>query len=133
MEIVHYKPTIIYDGATNPEGMKVGADSLRKMFPNKKIHYLIGLSMGKPIRDVISSAEKIAESMFFTNLPANHGIDAKKMFDECRIKNRFYYGNRLTALNACLDYAEENDVIVITGSFYLIGSLRKHVNRKFHL
>ena len=64
IEVLNSKPTFIIDAAHNPDGMKALTDTLKKLFPNKKISFIFGVSKDKAYKEMIEMMLPIAKDFY---------------------------------------------------------------------
>ena len=89
-ELIGKEPTVIYDGAHNPEGIAAAVKSIKEYFPNDKVYALSGVMRDKDYGKIAADLATVA-SRAFTVTPDNpralnakeyatvltsHGIDA---------------------------------------------------------
>jgi dihydrofolate synthase/folylpolyglutamate synthase len=123
MELVQVKPSIILDVAHNSAGVFVLFNSLKKI-QHHKLHCVFGNSNDKDLGDIIPLLPKDA-SYYFTTFRNSRSRNA----DEWRkIGHNFFpkymvFNNPLEALESAKDNAHINDLIVVFGSFFLVGEL----------
>ncbi len=63
-EIIHTGPTVIFDGAHNPQGIDAAADSVKRYFGDKKIVVLTGVLRDKDYRYIAKRLSEISERAF---------------------------------------------------------------------
>ncbi|MDV7694174.1 hypothetical protein A7K95_10390 [Pediococcus parvulus] len=136
MQIIQQHPTVILDGAHNPDGAKQLVQSLKSLFPNRKIHFLLGFLADKNYFEMLKSYLPIATDVY-VNTPSQH---QRALDKECLanvIRNEFHFANvhlfepndSHEALAQARQRSSTNDVIIITGSFYFI----KQFEGEFHV
>ncbi len=59
-EVLSQNPMIILDGAHNPEGVRSAVDSLKLLFPKRKIHFLLGVMADKDVTAMINMMDEVA-------------------------------------------------------------------------
>lgn len=126
MEVLSVNPTIILDGAHNPDGMAALADAVRKYLPGKKITAIVGMLADK---DVKSSLHFLAG--LFTNVitlaPNNpRAMKAEDLAERFRLNGipAQAMENAGEALQKGMSLAGEDGALLICGSLYLAGDIR---------
>jgi dihydrofolate synthase / folylpolyglutamate synthase len=123
--------TIILDGAHNQQKMATFVHSFTKLYPQKKVAVLLAVKEDKAFIAVVNELLSIAHFFIFTtfsssqDLPA-HAIDPTLLGNYCEEKNLKNYvviHDHTEAYERLMSRSE--DVLVITGSFYLLAQLRK--------
>jgi dihydrofolate synthase/folylpolyglutamate synthase len=133
-EIVQKKPLIILDGAHNPTKIKVFLTSLTRIFPNKKFIFVVACKRGKDTKAML--ARLVPHSKAFVITGFSKITDVGKRFttppDELEevLTTLTFSGkivvekNSSKALNEAKRMASSDDVIIATGSLYLVGEIR---------
>ena len=116
-DIVQQRPLIIIDGAHNRAKMRYTAERLKRL-KYDKLHLIVALAANKE-RDILDA------------IPADFVYPTKfqSVDRQCTNPVKLYPGSPIftdssQALDAALQAAGPEDVILITGSFYLAGELR---------
>jgi dihydrofolate synthase/folylpolyglutamate synthase len=121
-EIVREKPTLILDGAHNPAKAEALAKLLQAEYPGKRIHFVIGAVKGHDVQSSMShllplAGKVIAAQPQLRRVPAETIAEiAKESCDDVQIIHSVP-----DAVRAALDDAGEDDVVCVTGSFYVVG------------
>jgi dihydrofolate synthase/folylpolyglutamate synthase len=130
MRIIGQK-TIIMDGAHNQQKMQAFVQSFKHQFPEQKATVLLGMKAGKEYDEVLPLLQPITDSLIICEFSAvqDTHIEAVTTEDlENAAKNIGYTHviiskNPNQAYQQLLDSAGE--IGIITGSFYLLGEIRK--------
>lgn len=131
-EVMQKDPIVILDGAHNADKISFffkKLDQLRSKFKTHgKLHIICALTSqkdaGKVFAPLFDKADKIYISRFTTSFrKVTPPLEIKKFCP----KNKFagIFLDPKEALKSALKNAHKNDLIVITGSFFLCGDLRK--------
>lgn len=121
---------IIMDGAHNSPKIKALASSISELYPNQKITVVLALKKDKDIEDMSQILNTIASSVIATmfkttvSLPYR-SVDATLLANELirqGLKNVKSVNEADDALKLAI--GGTNKIIVVTGSFYLLGQLR---------
>lgn len=124
------KDNILLDGAHNNDGIDSLVDYLsRNKFPKLKI--LLGILEDKDYKDMIHKLENIPAEFFATKVPIeikeSHLENLKNSFN----KNVTTYENYKKALSGIIPNLENDEVLLITGSLYLISAVRSEILDKY--
>ena len=123
MELISDQPRIILDGAHNELGIKVLVDSLAGM-SYKKLIVIVGNLEDKDYQVMAKNLQSLEASFILTDVAYG-----KRSLDSDVLGQ--FYGRSLVirdnrkALEKALDLYEEGDLILVTGSLYLIADFRK--------
>jgi len=120
------KTTLVLDAAHNPDAAIVLKKTLLSFFPGKKIIFIIGIMKDKDINSFLKIILKEDCSYYFTQ----PGIDrAAKAEELLKIANNIQEGDYQrtsepeSALQLALLEAAQDDIICITGSFYMVSDI----------
>ena len=132
LEVLGKKPTIVIDGAHNIDGIKALRKNVEKYFKYNKIYLLLGILADKQVKQMIEEIAPIAEKIYALT---PHSERAELSED---LKNEILkYNSNTIALESyeeafllVLKEAKEEDLILISGSLYMIGDMRKIITQK---
>jgi dihydrofolate synthase/folylpolyglutamate synthase len=129
-DIVSEKPLIVLDGAHNPYSAQCLRGSIKSLFPNKRVVLLCSILSNKDIDGIASILSPIASEIVLTttNSPRTAPLSLLKE----KFKNRGGSKNSpilceetVCAVETAKNLAREDDLILVTGSMYLIGDVLK--------
>lgn len=124
-QIVHDKPTVILDGAHNPDGAEALADSLRERFAGRPMRFVIGMMGRHSVEGVVAALAPLATSIIATQPSDERRMPADSVAEEVA-RHGFetpVVTPPMEALRRALAGAGPEDVIVVTGSFYTVGEI----------
>lgn len=126
IEVLNSKPTFIIDAAHNPDGMKALTDTLKKLFPNKKISFIFGVSKDKAYKEMIEMMLPIAKDFYVVAADSERALTVNELtnFLSGYCKSVYSNGTIKSTVKKVLDISTENDVICAAGSLYFIGEIR---------
>ena len=135
LEIIHRQPLMVVDGAHNSEG----ATSLKKAlsedfaaFQNRIL--ILGMLTPHDPKDFVESlGVKDFAAVFVTAPQWPRAIAPSELGDAVRAAggNAIESPNVEAALATALGMADDEDLILATGSLYLVGELRAEARRRF--
>lgn len=118
-ETVSLKPRVILSGDHNPAGIDCLKESLSG--PRKgKLFTVCAFSPDKPFTEMYGELKKISDHILLTQIPRLKD----KTTDTYRSQGEFEE-DAFTAVNKILNLTSSEDTVLITGSLYLVGELRK--------
>ena len=125
-EIIRKDPTIIFDGAHNPQGVRAAVESIESYFPNKRLIIISGVLRDKDYQQIASSISRVAEEVF-TITPSNPralmGEDYAKIYADLGIKATPCKSVE-EALTLAISIAKEKQTAVCClGSLYTYGEV----------
>ncbi len=129
VERVAEDPLVILDGAHNPTGASVLAETVQNLFAGRRVHSVVGMLDDKDYRSMLGPMQGVVDgTVVVTRAPTPRGLDActlrqaaEKVLDASEVLR---CNDPKRAVEMCLKHADEDDVVVIWGSLYLIGEVR---------
>ncbi|MFC2118370.1 bifunctional folylpolyglutamate synthase/dihydrofolate synthase [Bacteroidota bacterium] len=120
-EIIDFEPLIICDIAHNKEGLKIVIDQIMQT-EYKNLHMVIGMVNDKDINQILKLLPVNAK-YYFTKASIPRSLDEKKLKEQSssyQLKGD-YFPDVITAYNSARNNAEENDLIFIGGSTFVVS------------
>jgi dihydrofolate synthase/folylpolyglutamate synthase len=122
LEYVAPNPDILLDGAHNPAGARALAKYLERFFPHRKKWMIYGAMRDKAVDEIAGILFPLADELMFT-APQNPRALRPEALRE--IAGR---GETAAAIPEAIEHvrqmASPDDIIVITGSLFLVGEAR---------
>lgn len=118
------------DGAHNAQKMKAFIARYKELYPDQKAAILIGVKEGKEFLDLVPILQPIASRVITTSFTSSQDLPIKSMpadglaaaFIQAGVKTK-NVANLQAAYRLLLNCPES--VLVVTGSFYLLGQIRE--------
>jgi dihydrofolate synthase/folylpolyglutamate synthase len=133
MEIIQTAPTVILDGAHNPEKMKASNQAIDDYFGNKCRLVVLSLKSDKAASDVLPYIVNGADLLILTKFhlaglwePMNPETLAQlstRVVPDLDIRIE---PDPILAFEQALLEAKPDDIIWVTGSLYLVGNIREY-------
>ena len=127
-------PAILVDGGHNPQGAQVLADSLRDLFPNKKILFVMSVLADKDYESMIGSIIDVADGFICVTPPNPRALQAAEL---ARAVEKAAYARQIElergvsaaesferALSDARAVSADGDVICAFGSLYSIADIK---------
>ena len=126
MELFKRRPSILLDAAHNPKSIEVLARNVKRLFPHKRKILIFGTSRDKRSDRMISALAHVFDTCILTQSDSSRAKEASILLSEAREHFRILIpvSSPREALALAQKWARPQDLIVGTGSFYLIGELR---------
>lgn len=130
MEAIQESPTVILDGAHNPQKMSALANAMAEIYPEKKFTLICGMLGTKDASCSIASLLPQAERVITAKpqVVGKPGIEAINLAEMIRADS---YSNQLDvcssvkqAIELALNEAKPDDIILVAGSLYMLGEAR---------
>lgn len=130
MEVLSKRPVIVIDGAQTAESAKELKYSVEEIFKYDKLILLLGLSRDKDAQAVCKELFPLADEVIVTKSSSRRAQDPHVLRGFAKGMKAKIALDSKEALGLALKSAGENDLILATGSFYLIAEVRELVLRK---
>lgn len=128
MELIQEKPKVIYDVAHNISGIRVLLNEL-KSIPHNQLHVVFGAANDKDLTEVFEIFPKDARYYFtqFKNMRSRTVQEWEELLCKDFCANFQVFKSPKVALDDALNQANSNDLVLVFGSFFLIGELIEEV------
>lgn len=129
MELFRMKPDVILDIAHNAEKAESLAQSLAESFPGRRFHFVIAVGVSKDARAIVRAFAQLPSSFTFTSF-ATHGRKATPPAALSTLAATLGVHGRaipdpVEALTVARRIAAYDDVVVVTGSTFVVARLRE--------
>lgn len=126
--VLQKKPYVIIDGAHNQAAAEVLVKSIRQYFPDRKLHYIMGVFRDKEYEEIIRLTAPYAASVTTIETPGNPRALPAEELAECWKR----YHRNVTcekdikcAVKKKLQEAEKDEVILAFGSLSFLREIEK--------
>ncbi|CAG7840147.1 folylpolyglutamate synthase [Clostridium novyi B str. ATCC 27606] len=126
-EILNKKPLIVIDGAHNIDGIKKLKESINTYLEYKNIILILGILADKQVENMVEAITPVAQKVICVTPNSERGEIAtelmkvvKKYNKNCEVVESYKDAYRIA-----LKYCEQDDLLLISGSLYMIGDMRK--------
>lgn len=130
-------PAILVDGGHNPQGAQVLADSLRDLFPDKKILFVMSVLADKDYQSMIENIIDIADGFICVTPPNPRALQASELaraVEKAAYARQIELGRGVStaesfkrALSDARTVSADGDVICAFGSLYSIADIKAAV------
>jgi dihydrofolate synthase/folylpolyglutamate synthase len=125
LQVLARQPTVVLDGAHNAASAEVVHRALSDDFQFERLHLVLGLSAGKDALGVVGALAPAAARVYLTRSshersapPAQLEPLVRQSASEAQIR---VYENAASAFDAALAAASASDLVLVTGSLFLVG------------
>jgi len=122
LEHISPNPDVILDGAHNPAGARALARYLERFYADRKRWMIYGAMRDKSIEEIVGILFPLADELIFTAPESPRALRPEAVV-ELAGRGRAT-PNIVAALEAVQKEASAEDVILITGSLFLVGEAR---------
>ena len=130
MEVVSRHPLVVLDGAHNPAGMAACIDAVRESFAYDRLHVVFGVFADKDYLPMLAALGGVGASVFTTQTALARSAPAENLASAARkvgIDSVSANPDVVAALDAAKRAASDDDLVLVTGSLYLIGEARTYL------
>ncbi|MDR1247205.1 MAG: bifunctional folylpolyglutamate synthase/dihydrofolate synthase [Clostridiales Family XIII bacterium] len=128
-EVIAGKPVIVLDGAHNPAGAEAMAETALDLFKDKRILLVAGVLRDKELPAMIEHFDRVADAYIATEPDNERRLSAgelcgrlSKTGKPCSVS-----AEPLRAAAEALRRRDDFDVIIVSGSLYLLGAVREYL------
>ena len=125
LEVLRQGPTVVIDAAHNPDAADKLRESLPKLFRYRRLILVIGMLSTHSAEGVVERLAPLADEIIATAPQWAKARPASEIAEAARLvhPNVRIVEPVPAAVRAALDSASEDDLILVTGSFYTIGEV----------
>jgi dihydrofolate synthase/folylpolyglutamate synthase len=127
LESIPGRPRIILDGAHNEGGARAVGAYVRDFLP-QPVTLVFGIMKDKNIRKVAHALFPLAQTVILTSVPMARAASPELIFSlaPVRGKRTFLEQNPKRAVEKAIELTPPRGSILITGSIFLVGEVKKH-------
>ena len=127
MQIISQKPTVVIDGAHNEEGIRALKNNLTEIFPNKKIYFVLAILRDKKLETIIKDICDVSYKIYITKNKSTRAAEIEDQVEFVKLHHQLFevHEDVMTAVTKAISDADENDIVMISGSLYTISEVLK--------
>jgi len=122
LQMVSRKPLVILDGAHNPAGIEVLAEELRALAPAGSVRVLFGVMRDKAWEDMLVAIRSVASELVVTRPSQARAADPAILAASAGMAARVEL-DPVVAYRTLLAASDPDDVVVVTGSLFLVADV----------
>ena len=125
-EVIGKAPYIILDGAQNTASAKALKETLQEVFKSRKKILILGISKDKDIEGICKILGKIADKIILTRADNPRAADPNILRNFVKKEKVISTTqNAKKAVRLALQNASKKDLVLVTGSLFLVGEVRR--------
>ena len=131
LEIVERRPMLVLDGAHNPPGAEALAVALREEFTWARLHLVVAVSSDKDLGGIVRSLAPVVDRAYAARYAGERSATVEVVaagFAERGVATE-QFPSVAEALAAARARADEDDLILVTGSLYTVADARRELRR----
>lgn len=131
LEVMKESPLVVIDGAHNIDGIKKLSESVDMYFKYNKLILILGILADKQVSDMIREITPKAERVIAVTPHSDRGELAEELSKEiAKVNSKVQVIEDYSeAYKTALSYCSEGDMLLISGSLYMIGDMRKIIKK----
>ena len=125
-ELLRTDPVVLYDGAHNPDGMKMAAATLKSLFPGQRVAVVMGVMADKEYSLYTDILSGLAEKVFTVTPDNPRSLDCRELAEVFRNAgiNAQAYPVLSEGVRAAVGFAKESSCpLAILGTLYMYGEV----------
>jgi dihydrofolate synthase / folylpolyglutamate synthase len=126
LEVVCDSPTILLDGAHNPDGTRVLEEFLRTHYRDKRKVLIFGVMKDKDYRPMLARLAPLMDTIILTRPNIERALDPSALKGSAG--HVVLTENLRDAIVEARKTAGDRDLIVITGSLYTVGEAKRLIH-----
>ena len=129
LEVIQKNPLMILDGAHNDASAKVLVETLKDLFPERKVTVVLGLSSDKDKKAITKELNAIADKVIATKSHHPRAIEISVAELKQMFPGKLCWSTESVkqALDLIKKEIPADEVIVITGSLFVVSDVRKEI------
>ena len=128
LEVVGRRPLILLDGAHNPDAAQALATALQEAFTWRRLHLVVAMFADKDVETVAGILGPLADRAFACVNSSSRAAPVDRLvaaLTAAGVPDVQSFGSVPEAVRAARVAAGEDDLILVTGSFYTVGDARR--------
>ena len=123
-EVVSKNPFIVLDGAQNIASTKALKKTIKDNFKYRKLILILGISKDKDIKGICSELNDLAYEIILTKSNNPRATEPEILAKYFKGKKTYITNNIKEAKTKALSIARKEDLILVTGSLFVVGEFR---------
>lgn len=133
LEIMSNSPYVVIDGAHNIQGITQLDKNIKKYFEYKDMYLILGILADKDVEDMVKVITPKAKKVFTVTPNSMRAETAEELMNEVKKYNESCeaYNDYKNAFEDALKLCKKDDLLLISGSLYMIGEMRGIIKKHF--
>lgn len=127
LHIIHKNPFLVLDGAQNAASARALKTAIGMLFVFKKLILILGVSKDKDVQGICENLCRQSNLIILTQVPGARALEVETLEKTAAKFNKNIKKtiNVAQAITVALENAGAQDLILVTGSLYLVGEVLK--------
>ena len=133
LEIMSNSPYVVIDGAHNIQGITQLDKNIKKYFEYKDMYLILGILADKDVEDMVKVITPKAKKVFTVTPNSMRAETAEELLEEVKKYNESCeaYNDYKNVFEDALKLCKKDDLLLISGSLYMIGEMRGIIKKYF--
>jgi dihydrofolate synthase/folylpolyglutamate synthase len=136
MDLISDRPRVLVDGAHNPSSLNALMRCVGAHVPYDSMVCVFGCCQDKDVGEMLDRLNLGADKVIFTKASSNpraaDPYELQKLFQERSGKMSQVARTVGEAIQLALRATSQDDLVCVTGSFYVVGDAMKYVSEQSH-
>ncbi|MEY8001866.1 folylpolyglutamate synthase/dihydrofolate synthase family protein [Clostridium sp. Mt-5] len=131
LEVMRNKPLVVIDGAHNREGISMLKENITSYFNYNSMVLILGILADKEVDIMVKTIVPLAWKVIAVtpnNIRAESSEQLKSVIEKYNPSCEAF-DNYESAYRKAFSYCEEKDLLLVSGSLYMIGDMRKIIKK----
>ncbi|MDP3730227.1 MAG: folylpolyglutamate synthase/dihydrofolate synthase family protein [Candidatus Omnitrophota bacterium] len=135
LEVIDREPFVLLDGAHNKASARILIEAVKKIFKYRRLVLVLGVSKDKDVKGILEELLPEAGAVILTKSKvSSRALDPVEIREKILntkhdIKDVILTHNTEEALNTALTMACPEDLVLITGSLFIVGEAKEHYQK----
>ena len=127
LEVLNTNPYIVVDGAHNVDGIKYLRNNIEKYFKYNDLYLILGILADKEVEKMLHIIAPMAKEIYTVTSNSIRATSSEDLKNEVLKynKNTIAFEDYEEAANYAINKAKKEDLVLASGSLYMIGKMRK--------
>lgn len=127
LEVVKKNPFVVLDGAQNRASANALANAVKRIFKFRRLLLVLGVSKDKDVKGILDELIPISDSIILTKSKVRErALEPSRIKESISPNGKDIYltSNVEEALSLALSKAARDDLVLVTGSLFLVGEAK---------
>ena len=123
-EVISREPLVVLDGAQNLASAGILKKTVKENFKYKKLILVLGISKDKDIKGICEQFRGLADKIILTKADNPRATEPRVLTQYFKSRGLYSTSNVREAKKLAKDMAKREDLILVTGSLFVVGEFR---------
>lgn len=133
-EQISESPLAFLDGAHNQPATAALIATIKELFPNQKVTFILGMMEDKDYESMVDAVLPLANKFLTLSPESDRAVKGSRM--GTLLQERGFKAQALSSASEVLEYidtrADKDEVIIVFGSLYLVGNIKREIKKLLH-